>query len=285
MTSTATSPTTARVGVLCGGHSPERAGSLVSGEAAAKALAQAGIRSELIDVAETPVHDLAGRIDIALLGLHGLGGEDGKIQGALDTLNIPYTGSGVMASAIGMYKPMFKRILTAQRIDTPAWMIVDPVLPISQIVPIVTMALRQCPVFVKPCSGGGSLEAGLARDKDELSALLAATREHLYETYMVEEYVPGTPRRRHRRPAPPDPQPIRAPWAVTVVRPRPLARPRPLLHGPRNRPRPTLSDVPTVGYGVIDVLADPAITPPAAPASPRPRVRPPGRPRDSARSS
>lgn len=99
-----------RIGVLYGGDSPERPGSLASGETAAKALAGAGFDIDLIDLAAADPASLPGRIDVALLGLHGPGGEDGKIQGTLETLRIPYTGSGVLASAIGMYKPALKAL-------------------------------------------------------------------------------------------------------------------------------------------------------------------------------
>ncbi|MHC0431526.1 D-alanine--D-alanine ligase family protein [Streptomyces sp. O3] len=183
----------ARVGVLCGGHSPERPGSIASGEAAAKALAQTGLRTELIDLAETPARELADRIDVALLGLHGLGGEDGKIQGTLDTFGVPYTGSGVMASAIGMFKPMFKRLMAAQRVDTPDWLDLDPGLSTAQMVTMVKMTLGCWPVFFKPCSGGGSLVAGVAHDETELAALIDAAREQTYDRFMAEEYVPGMP--------------------------------------------------------------------------------------------
>ncbi|MEY2245971.1 D-alanine--D-alanine ligase [Streptomyces sp. BF23-18] len=183
----------ARIGVLCGGHSPERPGSLASGEAAAKALAELGLNVELIDLAEVSVSSLVGQIDIALLATHGLGGEDGKVQGALDTLGIPYTGSGVLASAIGMYKPTFKTLLSAHRIDTPAWVVLDESLSTSHAVSTARMSLQTWPLFFKPCSGGGSLVAGVARDESELSALVDAAREGSYGQYMVEEYMPGMP--------------------------------------------------------------------------------------------
>ncbi|MGW0734453.1 D-alanine--D-alanine ligase family protein [Streptomyces sp. NPDC002851] len=183
----------ARVGVLCGGDSPERPGSIASGEAAAKALTQTGLRTELIDLAETSVRELADRIDVALLGLHGLGGEDGKIQGTLDTFGVPYTGSGVMASAIGMFKPTFKRLMSAHRIDTPDWLDLDPGLSTAHMVSMVKLTLGRWPVFFKPCSGGGSLVSGVARDEGELASIIDAAREHAYAQFMAEEYVQGMP--------------------------------------------------------------------------------------------
>ncbi|WHM36607.1 D-alanine--D-alanine ligase [Streptomyces sp. BPTC-684] len=181
-----------RVGVLCGGASPERPGSLASGEAAAKALAEAGLMTELIDMADTALSALRDRIDVALLGLHGLGGEDGKVQGALDTLGIPYTGSGVLASALGMHKPTFKTLAVQQRMDTPRWTMRQPEVSIESTINTVRLTLG-FPVFVKPSSGGGSLAAGIARDDAELRALLTRADGDPYTEFMIEEYVPGLP--------------------------------------------------------------------------------------------
>ena len=90
-------------------HLPgERPGSIASAEAAAKSLAREA----------QELGGLRSRIDVALLACHGLGGEDGKIQGTLDTLGIPYTGSGVQASAIGMDKTRF-RPSSPRRASTP----------------------------------------------------------------------------------------------------------------------------------------------------------------------
>ncbi|WP_432198332.1 D-alanine--D-alanine ligase family protein [Streptomyces sp. bgisy027] len=182
---------TIRIGVLCGGDSPERPGSLASGEHAAKALVEAGLTAELIDPAQVPLSALSGRSDVALLALHGLGGEDGKIQGALDTFGIPYTGSGVMASAIGMHKPTFKAMLARERVDTPSWTVINSSLSTSATLSVVRHSLGY-PVFVKPSSGGGSLAAGIARDETELRRMIEAARAD-YAEYMVEEYVRGIP--------------------------------------------------------------------------------------------
>lgn len=183
---------TLRIGVLCGGTSPERPGSLASGEAASKALAEAGLSTDLIDIADTPLSTLPDRIDVALLGLHGLGGEDGKIQGALETLGIPYTGSGVMASAIGMHKPTFKQLTVRECIDTPRWVMVDPKITVESTLSVVRNTLGY-PVFVKPSSGGGSLAAGIAHDEQALRQMLDAVHAEPYAEYMVEEYIKGIP--------------------------------------------------------------------------------------------
>ncbi|KDR60926.1 D-alanine--D-alanine ligase [Streptomyces albidoflavus] len=183
---------TLRIGVLCGGNSPERRGSLASGEHASKALASAGLKAELIDTADTSLAEIKERVDVALLGLHGLGGEDGKIQGALETAGIPYTGSGVLASAIGMHKPTFKQLLTRAVIDTPRWAVVNPKVSVESTLSMVQYTLG-FPVFVKPSSGGGSLAAGIAKDEHELRKMIEEAKAEQYTEFMVEEYVQGIP--------------------------------------------------------------------------------------------
>lgn len=89
-----------RVAVLLGGTAAERPISLVSGAAVLKALQDAGVDAHAFDTAERPIEELRG-FDRAFIVLHGRGGEDGVIQGVLEQFGIPYTGSGVMASAIG----------------------------------------------------------------------------------------------------------------------------------------------------------------------------------------
>ncbi|MEW2267241.1 D-alanine--D-alanine ligase [Streptomyces sp. NPDC047853] len=184
--------TTLRIGVLCAGNSPERPGSLASGEQAAKALTHAGLTTDLIDLADTPLSSLRNRFDVALLGLHGLGGEDGKIQGALEIRGIPYTGSGVLASALGMHNPTFKKLLLQAGIETPAWIVIDPKTSIESTLAAVRNSLG-FPAFVKPSSGGGSLAAGIAHDEAQLRTMIEATKDDPYCEYMVEECVQGIP--------------------------------------------------------------------------------------------
>ncbi|MCQ8772102.1 D-alanine--D-alanine ligase family protein [Streptomyces telluris] len=185
-------PADLRIGVLFGGTSPERAGSIASGEAAFKSLVTQGLHAELIDLSGMNWETLPERINVALLASHGLGGEDGKIQGALDLLGIPYTGSGPLASAVGMHKPATKTMLRAELIDTPRDVRIRRSWSAATAVSTVKLSLG-FPVFVKPESGGGSLEAGIAYDENELESVLEQVREHPYEQYMVEEYIPGTP--------------------------------------------------------------------------------------------
>jgi D-alanine-D-alanine ligase len=181
-----------RVAVLCGGTSPERPGSLASGEAARQGLEDAGFKADLIDLAQAPAAGLAERFDVALLATHGLGGEDGKLQGTLDTIGLPYTGSGVLASATGMFKPRFKQLVAHHGIKTPRWILLDQEQPVASVLARIEEDLGY-PVFFKPASGGGSLEAGVAFDAKAMRQLLESSRQHPYEAYMVEELFPGNP--------------------------------------------------------------------------------------------
>ncbi|MCC2280581.1 D-alanine--D-alanine ligase [Streptomyces sp. ET3-23] len=180
-----------RIGVLYGGASPERAGSVASGEAALKSLSTQGLHAELIDLDDVDWNALRGRIDVALLASHGPGGEDGKVQGTLEMLGIPYSGSGVLASALGMDKLAAKGVLRAGMVDTPREVDICPSWSQATAVSTVKHSLG-FPVFVKPVAGGGSLAAGIAHDENELGVLLAKG-ERAYERYMAEEYIAGTP--------------------------------------------------------------------------------------------
>ena len=103
--------THARIGVLMGGQSAERDVSLRTGAAVHRSLVRRGYNAVTIDVGPTLSQDLYDqKIDLVFLALHGPGGEDGAIQGFLETLGIPYTGSGIQASAIGMHKVTTKTL-------------------------------------------------------------------------------------------------------------------------------------------------------------------------------
>ena len=103
-----------RVAVLFGGNSSEREISLLSGNAVLEALKSRGIDAHAYDPRDLPLSDLlVARFERVWIALHGPGGEDGTLQGALEYLGVPYTGSGVMGSAIGMDKLRTKRLAVA----------------------------------------------------------------------------------------------------------------------------------------------------------------------------
>jgi D-alanine-D-alanine ligase len=111
-----------RVAVLCGGTSAEREISLLSGGGVLQALMLEGVDAHAFDTGERDLSELkALGFDRAFVALHGRHGEDGSVQGALELLGIPYSGSGVLASAIAMDKVMTKRLWLAEGLPTPKW--------------------------------------------------------------------------------------------------------------------------------------------------------------------
>jgi D-alanine-D-alanine ligase len=109
-----------RVAVLFGGTSAEREISLISGQAVLASLQAQGIAAEAFDPAERAIADVTA-YDRAFIVLHGRGGEDGTLQGALELLGVPYTGSGVLASALGMDKARTKQLWLGCGLPTPAY--------------------------------------------------------------------------------------------------------------------------------------------------------------------
>ncbi len=115
-----------KVGVLYGGRSAEREVSLMSGQGVLKALQSKGVDAHGFDPAERGLAQLAAeKFDRVFIALHGRYGEDGTLQGVLEQLGIPYTGSGVMASSIGMDKIMTKRIWLSHGLPTPRFAVLD----------------------------------------------------------------------------------------------------------------------------------------------------------------
>lgn len=115
-----------KVGVLFGGRSAEREVSLMSGTGVLKALQSKGVDAHGFDPGERSLAELAAeKFDRVFIALHGRYGEDGTLQGVLEQLGIPYTGSGVMASAIGMDKVMTKRIWLSHGLPTPRFIVLD----------------------------------------------------------------------------------------------------------------------------------------------------------------
>ena len=115
-----------KIGVLYGGLSTEREVSLKSGEAVAKALEGKGYQVARVDVQKDVAEKLReARVDVAFIALHGRYGEDGCIQGLLESMFIPYTGSGVLASSVGMEKVFAKQVFVAHGIPTPAYRAFD----------------------------------------------------------------------------------------------------------------------------------------------------------------
>jgi D-alanine-D-alanine ligase len=142
-----------KVAVLMGGRSAERSISLMSGEAVLKALLSQGIDAHAFDPAEKDLLKLKSEnFDRCFIALHGRYGEDGSVQGVLEILGIPYTGSGVMASSIAMDKIMTKNIWHAKGLPTPAWVEVSSVTETHN-----AFKALGSPMIVKPALEGSSI--------------------------------------------------------------------------------------------------------------------------------
>jgi D-alanine-D-alanine ligase len=142
-----------RVAVLMGGASAEREVSLMSGQGVLQALRERGVDAHAFDPSERPMQALLDQgFARCFIALHGRYGEDGTIQGALELLGIPYTGSGVMASSVGMDKLMTKRIWRAEGLRTPDWVQVNSAAATEQ-----AFAVLGAPMIVKPSREGSTL--------------------------------------------------------------------------------------------------------------------------------
>jgi len=182
--------TNKKIAVLMGGASAEREISLKSGRAMEASLRRQGCTVVAIDLDETVAERLRReKIELVVNALHGRGGEDGAIQGLLEILGIPYTGSGVLASAIGMNKVMTKRILEAHGVPTPKYSVLRSD-------HLSASGFRELPeelegpVVVKPVSEGSTIGVTIVRD---LGAVEAAYREAFRHgnEILVEEYIEG----------------------------------------------------------------------------------------------
>ena len=178
------SNTFGKVAVLLGGKSGECEVSLKSGSAVLAALQAQGIDAEAFDPATRPLHDLE-QFDAAFISLHGRFGEDGTMQGALELFGIPYTGSGVMASAIGMDKWRTKLIWHAAGVTTPAFEVVN----IDSDFAAIEKKLG-LPLFVKPANEGSSIGISKVKVSGDLKAAyeLASKSDPLV---IAEQFVGG----------------------------------------------------------------------------------------------
>ncbi|MEK5375411.1 MULTISPECIES: D-alanine--D-alanine ligase [Paenibacillus] len=179
-----------KIGVIMGGISSEREISLQTGQEMINHLDRS--RYEVVPMVIEQRADLIAQvqqtgIDIALLALHGQYGEDGTVQGALETLGIPYTGSGVLASSLCMNKQLSKMLLKAAGVHTPSglyWQGMDDYDP--QVVERLGY-----PVIVKPNTGGSSIGIQLVQNEKELlSAVQGACS--LDQAILIESYYEGT---------------------------------------------------------------------------------------------
>jgi D-alanine-D-alanine ligase len=163
-----------RVAVLLGGTSAEREVSLKSGAAVLAALQRRGVDAQGFDPAERALSELtSGKFTRAWIALHGPGGEDGTVQGALEFLGVPYTGSGVTGSAIGMDKLRTKRLACAVSIPTPDFVVLRSAADLE-----VALKRLQLPMIIKPASQGSSVGMTRVERSDQLNAAWHAATQH-----------------------------------------------------------------------------------------------------------
>jgi D-alanine-D-alanine ligase len=182
--------TNARIGVLMGGRSSERDISLKTGQAVHQALIRRGYDAVAIDVTDRLHRDLEDqKVAMAFLSLHGPGGEDGTIQGFLETVGIPYTGSGVRASAVGMHKAATKTLLMAHGIPLPAGTVVREC-DGSSLTKVLRQTKLKLPIVVKPVSQGSTIGVTIVHRRSQWKDALALAHRYDPEA-MVESYIPG----------------------------------------------------------------------------------------------
>lgn len=175
-----------KVAVAMGGTAAEREISLKSGRAVFAALQRLGVDAEMVDIGENPIAALTGRrIDRVFNIVHGRGGEDGVLQALLQVLRIPYTGSGVLASALAMDKLRTKLCWQGMGLRTPKWMLLEGDQDIGRCVEQLGF-----PLIVKPAQEGSSLGMSKASNESELHEAFQIASAYRCEVY-AEQWIKG----------------------------------------------------------------------------------------------
>lgn len=175
-----------KVGVLYGGRSAEREISLMSGTGVLNALKKLGIDAHGFDPAERGLAALADeKFDRVFIALHGRFGEDGSLQGVLEQLSIPYTGSGVMASAIAMDKIFTKKIWMSQQLQTPHFMALTSSIDLQTVVDELGL-----PLIVKPPHEGSTIGITKVSQRSELEGAYALAAKFDDEV-LAESFIQG----------------------------------------------------------------------------------------------
>jgi D-alanine-D-alanine ligase len=176
--------------VLGGGWSREREVSLRSARRVYDSLLRQGFRASFLDVDRNFLEDIKSiKPDLVVIMLHGKPGEDGSIQGALEALGIPYTGTGVLGSALGMNKLQSKRIFESLGIPTPRYVYVNS----SYDLPVLAKRAKRelgLPLVVKPKDEGSSIGVTIVREESELEQVLESERRE-FGDLLIEEYIEG----------------------------------------------------------------------------------------------
>lgn len=173
-----------KVAVLFGGKSAEREVSLDSGRAVLEALVRSGVQAEGFDPKERSVTELVN-YDRAFIVLHGRGGEDGQIQGTLEWLNIPYTGTGVQGSAIGMDKVKTKQIWQGSELPTAPYRIVTKDANLQEVVDSIGL-----PFIIKPVHEGSSIGMSKVEKMEDFAVAIEKAIQH-DAIVMAEKWITG----------------------------------------------------------------------------------------------
>ena len=173
-----------KVAVLLGGKSAEREVSLDSGKAVLEALLRSGVNAEGFDPQERSVTELVG-YDRAFIVLHGRGGEDGQIQGALEWMNVPYTGTGVQGSAIGMDKVNTKQIWQGSDLPTAPYRIISKDSDLTEVIESLGL-----PLIIKPVHEGSSVGMSKVEKAEDLAAAIEKATVH-DAVVMAEKWITG----------------------------------------------------------------------------------------------
>jgi D-alanine-D-alanine ligase len=179
-----------KVAVLMGGHSAEREVSLMSGSGVLKALQSKGVDAHAFDPAERDLSELKRKgFKRCFIALHGRFGEDGTVQGALELLSIPYTGSGVMASSISIDKVMTKRVWLAEGLPTPRYTLLRRGAYDREQVDSVADDLG-LPLIVKPAREGSSIGVAKVLERSQVAAAVDQAAA-LDADVLCEQFVKG----------------------------------------------------------------------------------------------
>jgi D-alanine-D-alanine ligase len=175
-----------KIAVLFGGSSAEREVSLMSGQGVLAALTSRGLDAHAFDPAQRDLADLKKEgFARCFIALHGRHGEDGTVQGALELLGIPYTGSGVMASSVAIDKIMTKRIWRFEGLPTPDWRMVH-----SGQETIQALAALGSPMIVKPAREGSTIGLAKVTETSQCDAAYALSAKH-DDMVLCEQFIQG----------------------------------------------------------------------------------------------
>jgi len=175
-----------KIGILAGGESAEREISLKSSEAIKNACQDLGYETIqiILDGNVNKIISELENVDFVFIALHGGKGENGVIQGLLDSLNVPYNGSGVLASSLGMEKSITKQLIRSCGLDTPDWKTFLDVDESKQYVPKIF------PVVVKPSADGSTLGLSIVKNQSELITAIELAEQY-DGNIMIENYIEG----------------------------------------------------------------------------------------------